>query len=207
MSRSFAALLKRVTAQLSLEDAGPVGIRTRELEYTFYGQVCNLGDLEKNSFKKEDQEQWLVPIDTPIKGKARIRMIDGKTYVLTTKIRRTAIKGSEEVECIISQDMYNSLKEMGTGGYRKTRYIFQVPNSTLVWEIDVFKNALGEDCDWVKIDLEVPDESTPIPELPLPFIQVITHQPKDYDATEKGIVDNLWDNVWVSMDADQKVGG
>lgn len=181
------------------------GVRRRELEYTFYGQVKSLEDLKNNAFRKEEHEQWLIPLNTQLKVKARIRSIDGVRYILTSKTKIQGQLGSQEVECDISEDMFNSLKTVGTGGYKKTRYFFKVPGTKLIWEIDVFKNIAGQDHDWVKLDLEVPDENTQIPKLPVEFLTTISHQPKEYTPEEKSTVDNLWNNEWVAMDSDQYV--
>ncbi len=210
MSKNLDRVLKRMAPvairlpkSLGLEDLLPNGIRQIELEYTFYGQLKNVQDLDKYAAKKETHEQWLVPVETDIRGKARIREINGTQWVLTTKIRREGVRGSEEVECLISKDMYASLREMGTGGYKKIRYSFPVPDSELVWEIDVYYTRQGEFSDWVKIDLEVPHAGTPIPDLPIPFETVISHQPQEYTGEEKRTVDYLWDELWTSLDADQ----
>ncbi len=210
MSKNLDRVLKRMAPvairlpkSLGLEDLLPNGIRQIELEYTFYGKLKNVQDLDKFAAKKEIQEQWLVPVETDVRGKARIREINGDQWVLTTKIRREGVRGSEEVECLISKDMYASLREMGTGGYKKVRYYFPVPDSGLVWEIDAFFTRQGQLSDWVKVDLEVPNAGKNIPDLPIPFDQIISHQPQDYTGEEKRTVDYLWDELWTSLDADQ----
>lgn len=206
--RSLVQALVKQSGNMGLEDIAPdtTGARNRELEYTFYGQVKDLKQLEANSFKKEKQEQWLVPIETDKKGKMRIRRIDDKRCIATTKFKRSGMKGSEEVEQDIPNEMFEHLKEMGTGGYIKTRYFIKAEESNLIWEIDVFKNSLGQDHDWVKVDLEVPTEETPIPkQLPVEFLQFITHQPNEQTAEERAQIDTLWSKEWVSMDSAQKL--
>ncbi len=210
MSKNLDLVLRRLEAfkiklpnSLGMEAVWPTGIRHIELEYTFYGKLKNILDLDKYAIRKEVYEQWLVPVETDINGKARIREVDGSKWILTTKIRRANIRGSEEVECFISKDMYLALKEMGTGGYKKIRYFFAVPNSDLVWEIDAFYTRQGNLSDWVKIDLEVPDPGTRIPAVPIPFTAIISHQPKEYTGEERRTVNHLWDELWVSLDADQ----
>lgn len=191
---------------LAMEGIGPDGVKKVELEYTFYGKVKDLKDLSKAQLI-EKQEQWLLPVENNVNGKARIRLIDNTRAILTTKLKPEGMLGCEEVECAISTDMFQHLKKMAIGGYQKTRYIFDIPDSDgLVWEIDVFKNSLGEDHDWVKIDLEVTDPNTKLPDLPIPFLEVITHQSKEQTDDEKVTIAGLWEKEWVSMDAGQKLG-
>lgn len=184
-------------------DLIPDGIRKRELEYTFYGQVQNINDLKDKALKSEVHEQWLIRTQD-IKGfKARIRSIDGTRFILTTKTKQDGQIGSLETECEISKDMFESLKLCATGGYKKTRYIYRCENPDLVWEIDVFTNQRGEIHDWVKIDLEVPNAEVELPKLPIPFLNVITHQAKEMEPDERTKVDTLWNKEWSCLDADK----
>lgn len=186
---------------LSME-SDVTGIKEQELEYTFYGQVKSIEDLKERCIRSETHEQWLV-FETDDGGKVRIRAIDGQRFVLTTKYKKEGYKGCEEVECDISKDMFIHLKKMGSGGMMKKRYFFKIEDSDLIWEVDVFKNARGEDHDWVKLDLEVESELDELPKLPVEFINIISHQSKDYTPEEQHRVSKLWSEEWVSLDSNQ----
>lgn len=177
------------------------GNKEQELEYTFYGHVADMEELYKKAFRHERQEQWLVPIETKVEGKLRIRKVDDTKFLACTKIKRKGKKGQEEVEIEISEDMYNHLREMGKGGTIKTRYFFKIEDKhDMVWEIDVFKGQDGKDHAWVKIDLEVPDEGIEIPAWPIDFQHVITHQSKEQTEEEQSFIEKLWVEEWAELD-------
>lgn len=196
----IAAAMKPTPLKTSMESDAS-GKRNRELEYTFYGKVADLKDLYNDGIKHEQYEQWNLTLPEDAVGKLRIRSInDGEQYILTSKIKRDGQKGCEEVESRISRDMFEHLRESATGGYKKNRYFFPVEGTELVWEIDVFKNTLGEDHDWVKLDLEVPEEGTEIPKLPITFAEFITHQTPDQTTEECAQIEKLWGSDWVKLD-------
>lgn len=201
MSQRIKHLLNNAIkeSQLTVTQESEVdGAVKRELEYTFYGQINNLSDLGLAS-KKEKHEQHGIIIDKEKGFKARIRSINDEQHILTTKIKKEGVKGSLETECLISKDMFTSLKLISQDGYIKTRYYFPIKDSELIWEVDVFMNDLGEVHDWVKLDLEVPSQDTPLPKLPFDFKQIISRQSKDYTDEERQIVDRLWNKEWVSL--------
>lgn len=190
--------LDRIKMMVNLESIP--GAKVRELEYTFYGRIHSLDELYRVATHNEKQEQWAVPIETDLPGKARIRAINGTRFILTTKFRYEGMLGCEEVECDISQDMFIHLKKMGKGGYLKHRFVVPVPGSELKWEIDVFLDGMGKPHPWVKVDLEVPNESTAIPKLPIAFDEFITHQSKEHTPDEQTLVSNLWGKEWAQLD-------
>jgi hypothetical protein len=164
--------LRQLISMASHED----GQKARELEYTFYGKLADPTQLQR-AYEVEKQEQWLIPIDSDVDGKLRIRAVEGR-YLICTKIRREGVKGVEEVEMEITEDLFNHLKEMGTGGNIKKRYYFKIEgNHDMVWEIDQFPAVGGGWSSWVKIDLEVPRVDAAIPEWPVDFAELITNQP------------------------------
>lgn len=178
------------------------GIKAQEIEYTFYAKISDMSAL-KDAYEIEEQEQWLVPIDTDVKGKMRIRRVGDGRFLQCTKIKRPGQEGSEEVEQEITEDMFHHLREMGEGGYKKYRHYFKVPASDLVWEVDVFLAPSGEKHSWVKIDLEVPNLDTKVPDLPFEVDEIITHQGNDLTYEERQFINNLWNKEWVSLDSEQ----
>lgn len=182
----------------SMEEASPV-----EMEYTFYGRVRDLRNLYKLAIRSERQEQWQTPLGLDKGVKARIRKTNDSEYTLTTKEKNMAGKGSLENTAIITEGLYNSLKKVSENGYIKTRYVIPIPGTNLLWEVDVFKNNQGQDSDWVKIDLEVPAIDTALPkDLPVPFIEFISHQSKSLTPEEKAKIDELWESHWQRLDYD-----
>lgn len=178
------------------------GNKSIELEYTFYGKLSNPQELEEKAYEKETMEQWDVPLDTDVPGKLRIRRVGDGRYLQCTKIKREGQKGQEEVELEITEDMYYHLREMGVNGRIKTRYYFKVEGRhDMIWEIDVFKNQSGEDSIWVKVDLEVPNEETEIPPLPVTFNEFIAKQGHQLDEEEKVFIAKLWSREWVELEA------
>lgn len=180
------------------------GKRHIELEYTFYGKMADPTQLER-AVHKEEHEQWNLPVDSANGGKIRIRAINDMRFILTTKIKRDGQLGQEEVEVDISRDMFNAMREMAIGGMKKTRYVFKIEGSDKVWEIDVYKDSLGKDHPWVKIDLEIEKPSDRVPDRPVNFTELIVHQPSQQTDAEKAFIDKLWGQEWVSLDASQRL--
>lgn len=194
--------------KISLEENNADGKVHHELEYTFYGEVVRLSDLEKAQ-EKEEHEQWVVPIENDedvVEARVRIRAVDNRRWLLTTKIKRKGMLGWEEISHDISQPLFNHLREMAINGYKKTRYTFKIEGSELNWEVDVFKDLNGQPHPWVKIDLEVKSKDDDISKykLPVPFRQIIQHQKGDLDEKEKAWVDNLWKHQWAGLDKAQR---
>lgn len=173
----------------------------KEIEFTFYGRLKDPSQLEK-AVHIEEHEQWRVPFKIEVPGlRQRIRMIDGRRWVLSTKQERDSAIGWDEIECDISKDMFNTLRLAGTHGYKKTRYVFPVPGTDKIWEIDVFPTRGGDKSLWVKIDLEVNDPNAPIPAFPLDFLEMITNQDVQQTQEEKAFLDKLWNLEWARLDS------
>jgi CYTH domain-containing protein len=201
-AHNLRALLSGFTGQ-GLE--GQIdGKKAQELEYTFYGCVADPTQFQR-AVHKETHEQWRLNVETDKAVRLRIRCINGMRWVLTTKVQREGTPGWEEVECDISVDMFNHLKEVATDGYMKTRYNFKIQGSDNIWEVDVFKDSTGKDHPWVKIDLEVHSGSDAIPPLPMDFNDdMIVHQGDDLTEQERSFMKDLWSKHWQGLDVDQK---
>ncbi len=98
-------------------------------------------------------------------------------YVMTTKIR-TSSGDALEIPIGTTEDNFKAFRLLAESGMIKHRYIFPIPDTDLKWEVDMFV-APGEDKNstkylpWCKIDLEVKDKSTAIPDFPAGFLDVI----------------------------------
>lgn len=174
---------------------------TQEIEYTFYGRLTNLEQLESAKVSYI-HEQWQVPFGIDDQGvKARIREIDGQRWVFTTKKVIPGKLGVEEEECDITPGMFATLRMVAKNGYRKTRYEYPIFGTDRKWEIDVFFNEHGEKSLWVKIDLEVSGPSDPIPKFPVEMTDLIISQGDDVTREEAQFIDNLWNHEWAKLDA------
>lgn len=193
--------MAKSTETLSLE--GHInGRMARELEYTFYGLLTDINQLNQAA-QKEEHEQWRLPLANDDNGRrsARLRLIDNRRYTMASKIRRDGVLGCEEVECDISPDMFKHLKESAFDGYKKTRYNFPIPGTDRKWEIDVFFDRMGKPHPWVKIDLEVNTPEDPIPEFPLALERIIVQNSPKQTMAEKAFVRKLWQSEWQRLDA------
>lgn len=172
-----------------------------ELEFTMYAKLRDLNELER-AIRKEEHEQWQLPIKTDkVDGRARLRLIDNRRYTMTTKIQRQGTLGWEEVDADISSDMFNHLREMATNGYRKTRYVFPTQTPGMFWEVDVFRDQMGNKHPWVKIDLEVDDLNAAIPNFPLAHDTMIQADDEHLTRQDQNTIKNLWSNEWLRIDA------
>ncbi len=173
-----------------------------EVELTVYGEMVDISHLEQAS-ESQRMEQWNLPNseDENCPTKARIRGINDRRWILTTKTRpKTSADGVIEVECDISRDMFNSLRNLCNGGYSKTRYYYPIPNTGLQWEVDVFYGTDGSPHPWVKLDLEVPSLDVELPPWPFPMRRMVVDGGLDMDYQDRVIVDRLWNEDWAKIE-------
>ena len=192
------------------------GIAFKEIEYTYYARLSDLSDLKKAK-SQEHQEQWELKFPKTDQnggsGTIRIRKTieTGKEaeYVLTTKTAINKQGDKLEVPIPATVAMFEQFKILSERGMVKDRYLFPIEGTDLVWEVDMFlkpkgKIGFGPYYDWVKIDLEVPDRKTKIPEFPLATEELITAPyGKRTDAEEK-LVTGLYDNEFIQKNATVK---
>jgi len=193
--------MAKSTETLSLE-GHITGRMARELEYTFYGLLKDMNQLNQAA-EKEDHEQWRLPLANDDDGRRslRLRLINHRRYTMTSKIRRDGVLGQEEVENDISEAMFKHLKESAFDGYNKVRYNFPIAGTDRKWEIDVFFDRMGKPHPWVKIDLEVNTPEDPIPEFPLELERFIVNNSPKQTMAEKAFVRKLWQSEWQRIDA------
>lgn len=197
---------RRADGSIGLEEAKD-GKAVREKEHVVYGRLPDMNDLKKAS-GMEHQEQWQIKVDktekNAAKGRIRVRKTvtkDGAVeYVNTTKVEvgETASGDNIEVPIPTTEGNFLQFRFLAEEGMIKDRYFFPVPDSDLVWEVDVFKKPNGEYYDWVKLDLEVDDLSAPIPPLPLPLEDVIAAKYGDRTEAEEARVSALYANEFIS---------
>ena len=175
-----------------------MGIPQQEVEFTFYARLKDVKELDAMAVDKEIHEQWKLDIETPdnVDGGARLRLIDGRRYTMTTKIKRTGQQGMEEVNSDIPEALWKHLRELADTGYNKIRYTFPITGTNLKWEVDVFYTDGGALCEWVKIDLEVDNLSQPIPETPFDVEEFICANDTELPVADEKQINRLWDVVW-----------
>ncbi len=194
----------RESLQPSLEGAPADGQTRAEKELVYYGKIVDMGELEKAD-SKEEQEQWEIRSkdDTNAYGGCvRIRCINGKQYILTTKTFKPE-KGhlsetETELPAEVGKNMMEEFKKLSSGGMIKTRYLFKVPDSDLVWEVDVYFDDKGEARQWCKIDLEVNDLRVKRPELPIQLKEVREIPAKNRSEDDQRFLERLMDREFVS---------
>jgi hypothetical protein len=218
MNSSFRTrLLTSVfTAQskVAMEEEKADGKVSKEIEYMFYARLDNVAVLQQAD-SVELQEQWGLWYDksevTAGTGSIRVRKITPKgigeeslvavrsmpQYVQTIKIK-TKSGDALEIPSESSEHGFNAFKILADSGMVKYRYRFNVPNSDLVWEVDMFvepgesvKTNQPKFYPWCKIDLEVSDRSVEIPAFPEGFSDVFDSKSPDLTEEQKEIIKDM----------------
>lgn len=186
-------------------EAQPADGKTRhEKELVYYGKIVDLDELKKAD-RKESQEQWEIRSkddSNAYGGCVRIRCINGKTYILTTKTFKPDKGHLSETETELPEEvgknMLEEFKKLSSGGMVKTRYFYDVPDSDLVWEVDVYYDEKGEPRTWCKIDLEVSDLRVARPELPITLKEVREIPAKNRSEDDQRFLERLMDREFIS---------
>lgn len=178
-------------------ESTPEGKLEREIELVFYAKVDNL-DWTQQAAETELQEQWEVRLparhDPNGSGVVRTRAVNNSEYSIGMKYRTKGKEGSLEVEHPITKEMFDVYKLFATSGFIKRRHKFPVPDSDLVWEVDLYYDRDGKPFDWVKIDLEVPNMSVERPPYPIPFVQIVENQYEQRTKEEHALIDSVFDS-------------
>lgn len=186
-----------------------------ERELVYHAILEDTSVLEK-AVKKEVQEQWEIKIEKTepsivprnlAGGRMRVRKInDGEKYIFCSKTKDGDHQAEVELES--TEDQFNQFVSMSTGGMLKTRYYFPINGTEgsfpdgefdgkIVWEIDVFKShpAAEDVVEWVKIDLELPENWNQRRPFFFPFKtkQMIKSQYGERTEEEEAIVSKLYE--------------
>jgi len=175
-----------------------LGEKIRELELTFYVKLKSFKGFEL-ALSQEHHEQWRIKLGSR-DLKARLRLVNKDRHEFTTKRNPGDNLGNIEVTNIITPDLYAELLHAASDGYAKTRYTFSTEVEGLQWEVDVFKDRMGEDCLWVKVDLELKSLADTVPELPLEVEQVIL-ETNHMRLEDKDQIEELWEKTWPKLSA------
>lgn len=183
------------TLSIALEEQ-TTGVKQDEIEDVYYARIKTPAQLEKADSKIEQKQS---NVRGKLKGsQIRVRMatVDGVTkYILTGKKPQTNHpQALDEVSSEVSSDMFDIFLAVSGEYQHKTRYEFPIEGTDLKWEVDVFFNSKGEVCEWCKIDLENPPETTPA--FPIDLEDVIFSKTRQYSAKQQQIIDDLYHNQW-----------
>lgn len=194
-------ILRQLRASL---EAQPDGQTKVEKEVVTYGKIVDFDELKKAD-RSEHQEQWEIRTkseEAKYNGCIRIRCVDKKQYILTVKTYRSEkgdlMETEIELDPEIGKNMLEEFKKLSNGGMIKTRYFFNVPDSELVWEVDVYYDEKDNPREWCKIDLEVTDLRHKRPELPIQLTQAREIPPKNRTESDQRFVDRLMGKEFIT---------
>lgn len=197
--------------QHSLENEDTSGTFNKEIEHVFYARITDFNQLKKAT-SVVYQEQWEIrlPLTTKnaAKGSMRVRKVMEKgkptQYILTSKIALNESGDKMEVSLETTADQFVVFKFLANQGMIKYRYTFELENG-LKWEIDVFVNQEGGHYQWCKIDFEVPNHNTPVPNFPIDFHDVIKGGSQlQRGSSEDKRVTELYDNYFLTKNLYRK---
>jgi len=190
--------LHNLFASMEAEEAN--GTAQKELEYVFYGKLTDFTELERAA-GKETHEQWEIRVEAgdknPFPGCVRVRRYQGERYVQCIKVITPGEDAKDEVELEVTKDIFEFIKKLATGGSNKVRYIFEIPDSKNVWEVDVYVKPDGTYEEWCKIEMEVKEPVDAVPKLPVSCTDVIVNQYKQRTEAEHAQIQELMATVFI----------
>lgn len=190
--------LHNLIASMEAEEAN--GTAQKELEYVFYGKLTDFTELERAA-GKETHEQWEIRVEAsdknPFPGCVRVRRYQGERYVQCIKVITPGEDAKDEVELEVTKDIFEFIKKLATGGSNKVRYIFEIPDSKNVWEVDVYVKPDGTYEEWCKIEMEVKEPVDAVPKLPVSCTDVIVNQYKQRTEAEHAQIQELMATVFI----------
>lgn len=161
----------RLMEHLAMEAAASTV--AKETEVAIYAHMTNIQGLEQANSKEEH-----IQLDSEFVTGQRCRCRkttkpDGSTKIqMTMKVKGEVVAGidsSTEYTVDISEEFFEAFKPAAKKMLMKTRYNFvskdvkmtiagsdtEIILPNVIYEVDVFKNQQGGQCEWVKIDVEV----------------------------------------------------
>ena len=214
-------LISKVLAKdfLSLEDQTG---NAREIEFVSYYRLTDFGQLLK-AVEMIEQEQWELKLakseQNLAQGSIRVRREqsrDGQNvrFYETLKTVVPGSAGRDELTREIDESYFNAFKSTMSRGMLKLRCVIPIEGTegtwpedkctqhkgALCWEIDVFYAENGKDLfPWVKVDLEVPDESwlQKLPEFPLSHERAITAPYGQRTEEDEALVSSFYSGPFI----------
>lgn len=183
---------------LAAEEFGGVGL---ERELTFYVKLSDLTVL--NSLTAIEQIQWKLDLKGKYpEARFRARLEDSKVHSICCKVPHRSGEGMVEAETEVNAEFWNFLvKTCGHHGYKKTRYIYPIPETNLKFEIDVFISESGQQHPYVKVDLEYPTSLPALPSFPFEIDMDSAIDGTNPTEEEEKFIDDLWENQWSRLDS------
>lgn len=172
------------------------GQASREKEYVWYGILTNPQELQKAAGQEKQMQSSVKGKGGTIRVRQTIAM-GQQRFTLTAK----AYSGrgdAREVSLPVSVDMHEIFKALSGESMDKIRYTFPIEGTELKWEVDVFIDAKGNPKQWVKIDLEVPEETNEFPPLPVTLSEMIFGGNEEYTPEQKAKLDQLYATVFTN---------
>jgi CYTH domain-containing protein len=191
------AMLGSILAGLrpALEDMEN-GQAAREKEYVWYGILTNPQELQKAASQEKQRQSSVKGKGGTIRVRETVAM-GQRRFTLTGK----AYSGrgdAQEASVPVSQDLHEIFKSIAGESMDKIRYTFPIEGSDLKWEVDVFIDAQGNPKQWVKIDLEVPEETNEFPPLPVTLAEMIFGGNEEYTPEQRAKLDQLYATVFTN---------
>lgn len=201
------SILDKLITSLEEETTGDFN---KEIEYVFYARITDFKQLEKADSKVR-HEQWEIKLpftkDNAAKGSMRVRSIKEvdkpMQYVYTSKLSLNETGDKMEVSLDTTAEQFIIFKFLAVQGMIKDRYTFNLENG-LKWEIDVFHDPDGGYYQWCKIDFEVPDRNTPLPEFPIDFNDVIKDSQLERATGDDKRITELYDKYFLTKNLYRK---
>ncbi len=186
----------------SLEDHND-GKSRIEKEFVYFIKLEDVSTfMENNKDKAVLQEQYEIKIpkvpESRYTSRIRVRAIDDTKYVLCVKAHAEG-KSTIENELDTTLDMFDLFKAITAFGQKKTRYTLPIADTDLAWEVDIFQKTDGSLCEWIKIDLEVPEEFVIQNKLPaltdyFQTTESITNQWGERTEQEEALLKTIYDS-------------
>lgn len=169
-----------------------------EIEYVFFLKLEDFDQLSKAE-SRESQEQWSLhfpgeSVEQVVRVRRSVKDEGEPSYVLASKTNFADLDGKWELEKEVDAHHFDHPKKHAKEGLRKDRLFFPVPDSPLLWEVDVFYDSDNNPVEWVKLDLEVTDRLDSLPEFPLKYEEVLLEQHEQRNEDQKAFVRDLFEN-------------
>ena len=174
-----------------------------EREHVFYARITDFEQLKKAT-EVIKQEQWQLRVskneNNVSAGQLRSRKNVTKNsaeYVLTLKTQRP---DGDRLETNIdgSADAHEMFKLLSDCGMIKDRHVFEIPDSNLKFEIDVFLKPDGSYHNWCKIDVEVEDMSVPLPAFPITLVDIMQEKGHATPSDVRDKITSLYDECFLT---------
>lgn len=205
----FPAVLRNKIGGLSMEDHLD-GKEWEEIERVWYVRISDWDQLAyaasfeyqiQNDVRvKEDGRDGNLRVRKTLKAKGDTEQFEIPTYSFITKVKQGQGEAvhNKEAAIEITSDFFDLFSQLCPQGMRKDRYNFPVKGSNLLFEVDCFLTPEyqkaredGTACTgekyfpWAKIDLELPNEGTAIPDIPIQYDELIAQTTEDNPNIKK----------------------